>query len=88
MSEPKVRNEEARREVLGFLAVRNLLAHSLPAVRRGVNRAGFDFNEEEIASALGVLIGLGLAIDRVDPLGSSKYYQATASGVIAHERNL
>jgi len=84
----KERNEEARREALRFVACRNLLAHALPAVRRGVNREGFDFTDEEILSALGLLVGLGLVIDRVDALGSSKYYQVTASGMLTCERDL
>jgi DNA-binding PadR family transcriptional regulator len=80
------RKEEARVEVLRFLAERDRLAHSPDAIRRGVNREGFDFKKDEILSALELLSGLGLVIARIESLGASKYYQATAQGVLEHER--
>lgn len=88
MSEDTIqsRKEEARREVLRFLATRHLLAHSLGAIRSGVNREGFDFGKSEILSAVELLTGLGLAVAKVEPLGASKYYQATAQGVLEQER--
>lgn len=80
------RKEDCRREALRFLATRHLLAHSPDAIRRGVNREGFDFQKDEILSSIEILCGLGLAISKVETLGSSRYYQATAQGVLEHER--
>lgn len=86
MNDNQERHEDSRREVLRFLTSRHLLAHSPRAVRTGVNREGFDFGKDEILSALEILCGLGLVIAKFEQLGSSKYYQATAQGVIEQER--
>lgn len=85
-TDPQLRKEDARREVLRFLAARDRLAHSPDAIRRGVNREGFDFKKDEILSALELLSGLGLILARIETLGSSKYYQVTAQGTLEHER--
>ncbi len=87
MDAMKERREEARREVLRFLAERNLLSHSPQAIRSGVNREGFDFSKDEILGAIQSLeSGCYLGV-RVDPLGSSKTYQVTLAGTLLHERN-
>lgn len=87
MSENSERREEARREVLRFLAERNLLAHSPQAIRSGVNREGFNFAKDEILGAIQSLESGSYLSERVDPLGSSKTYQVTLSGTLLHERN-
>lgn len=80
------RKEEARHGALAFLAERPAVSHSVAAIRRGVNREGGDFSEPEIREAAELLAGLELAEVTPDPLGSTRYYKATAAGVLAHER--
>lgn len=80
------RKEECRHAVLDFLAERPRLAHCVSAIRRGVNRIGNDFKDEEIAEAAELLTGLKLAECKLDALGSTRYYQATSEGVIQSER--
>lgn len=80
------RREESRREVLRFLAERNLLAHTAQAIRSGVNREGFDFSKEEILGALQGLESGKYVSAQFDPLGSSKTYQVTLEGSLLHER--
>jgi hypothetical protein len=87
MSENSERREEARREVLRFLADRNLLAHSPQAIRSGVNREGFDFAKDEILGALQSLESGKYISVHVDPLGSTKTYQATLEGTLLQERS-
>lgn len=82
----QIRKEDARRETLRFLAERHQLAHEVSAVRRGVNRAGFDFDDTEILAALDILIGLGLVQGIRAPLGATFTFKATAKGVLEHER--
>jgi len=81
------RKEECRSEALRFLVERVKLRHSAETVRRGVNRVGFDFTQEEIEDALTLLTGMGLAVGTPYELGSTLYYQATSAGVLAHERS-
>lgn len=85
MSTP-ARREEARREVLRFLAERNLLAHSPAAIRNGVNREGFNFSDEETLSALQSLVSGQYAREIRGPLGASTTYQATLEGCLLIER--
>lgn len=85
MSDP-LRNEEARRECLRFLAARNLLAHSPSAIRLGVNREGFNFTEPEVLAALQSLVSGGYATPVVGALGASLTYQATLEGSLLIER--
>ncbi len=80
------RKEECRHATLAFLADRPVVSHSVIAIRRGVNREGGDFAEQEIREGVELLVGLALAKDVPDPLGSTRYYQASAAGVLAHER--
>jgi len=60
-------------------------------LRRRVDRTrllDFDFNERDVAEAATLLVSLGHAQETHAELGATKYYQATASGVLAHERNI
>jgi hypothetical protein len=80
------RKEECRHAVLAFLAERPAVSHSIGAIRRGVNREGGDFSEQECREAAEFLVGLGSASVVPDPLGSTRYYQISAQGTLAHER--
>lgn len=86
----QARREKCRHDVLGFLAERQKLAHHVNAIRNRLN-AGHenDYLTEEIEAACVLLCGLSpepLAKTIPDPLGATRYYQATSAGVIAHER--
>ncbi len=78
--------EETRHDCLAYLAARPTLSFPSEAVTRGVRREGAAWTEQQVREALELLVGLGLATATRDPLGSTYYYQATAAGVLAHER--
>jgi hypothetical protein len=86
---PQERREECRRGVLGFLAGRQAVAHHPKTLRRRLNDGHeADYTDAEIEAALAFL-GLAeppLVRSIPDALGATKYYQATAAGVLAHER--
>ena len=91
MSHPtdsQARREECRREVRRYLAERLALKFPLAAIQRKLRIDGEDFSTEEIVNALAYLGCLHDPHIREtnDPDGSTKYYQATAAGVLAHER--
>lgn len=84
--EIQARKEECRREVLAYLYARQAVAQAAPTIRRGL--AGeFDFDLPEVRGAAEFLVGLGLLKATPDPLGATTYYQITAAGILAHERN-
>ena len=78
--------EECRHDCLAFLAARPTLSFPAEAVTRGTRRDGAAHTEQDVREALELLVGLDLATASRDPLGSTYYYQATAAGVLAHER--
>lgn len=81
------RREECRRETLRFLAHRQPLAHHPKAIRRGLNLGHeHDFTDDDVEAALGFLESAGLVRVVHDPLGATRHYQATAAGVLQHER--
>jgi len=83
------RREECRRDVLAFLAVRQAVASHPKTILRGLN-AGHehDYALDEISAALAFLTATEppLVAGLVEKLGATKYYQATAAGVLTHER--
>ena len=81
------RKEQCRHDCLTYLVERPRLAFPAPTVRRGVNRAGGDFTDAEVAEGLELLTGLGYATATPDGLGSTNYYQATSAGILFHERS-
>lgn len=81
-----VRKEDCRHAVLAFLAERPSLRHGLGAIRRGVNREGGNYAEQEIAEAAEFEVGLGNASATTDAHGVSRYYQATSAGILNYER--
>lgn len=89
-AQEQARREKCRREVLGFLAERQAVAHHPNAIRNRLNVAHEnDYVAEEIEAACVLLCGISpepLAKPIRDPLGATTYYQATSAGVIAHER--
>lgn len=77
--------EEFRRLCLGFLAKRSACAFNCVSVHQGVRR-DMPCTEEEVEETLVFLRSSGLLDDVPNSLGSRRYYQANARGVLAHER--
>jgi hypothetical protein len=80
------RREVCREEVVRFLAERSQLKHAADAVRRGINRNGFDFTVEEVAAALQFTGSMNLVSAKPHGMGATLYYQITAAGTLACER--
>jgi hypothetical protein len=81
------RREECRRETLRFLAERQIVAHHVKTIRRRLNDGHeHDFTDAEVEAALAFLVSDERAHRIPDPMGSTPYFQATAAGVLAHER--
>lgn len=79
------RNQECRRAVRDYLALRSTIAQSLPTIHRRLS-VEWDFSQGEIASALNFLTGTGEVSWSFDRYGSTKHWQITHQGVLAHER--
>ena len=86
MSADQARKEECREECLRFLVDRAVLKHASAAVQRGVKRAGFEFTESEIETALHLLCSLGFVEKTPHVMGGTLFYQATAQGILELER--
>jgi Fe2+ or Zn2+ uptake regulation protein len=84
--DPK-RNELTRNEVLAYLAERQAIAQTAETILRRVNKEN-NFTLPEIELALSFLENAQLIKSEPDPLGSSKYWQATSTGVLHYERSL
>ena len=81
--------EDLRHAVREQLVTAQTVALTADMVRRRVDRArllNFDAPPSDVEAALALLVSLGQATEQPDPLGATKYYQATAAGVLAHER--
>lgn len=77
--------EILRLEVRGHLVDRAPLAQSPATIARGLRRE-HDVTVEQVREAAEFLVSLRhLAIRRND-VGATIYYQATAEGILAHER--
>jgi Fe2+ or Zn2+ uptake regulation protein len=79
------RREESRRLVLEYLVNRSVLAFSAAAIQTALKKKKFSISE--IESALQFQVGAGRVSETPDPQGSTRYYKATAEGVLFHERN-
>lgn len=81
--------EELRHAALEVLAARVGTALPLPGISRRISdddMLDFTFEPGELRAALSLLAGLGhVGIER-DSLGSTEYFTASASGVLAFER--
>jgi len=75
------RREEVRREARAYLAERQGLAFAAASIARAIRA-----EPEETKQALTFLVGLGQVAPTADALGATQYFQATAAGVLAHER--
>lgn len=78
--------EELRHVTRSVLYDRQRTAHPAASVLRHLRAAGYDADLEDAEAALGFLANLGLVTCQPDPLGSTRYYQLNAEGILAHER--
>lgn len=77
--------EELRHLVLGFLAKRSACAFNCVSVQLGIRR-DMACTEEECEQTLIFLKSSGYLYEVENRLGSRRYYQANAAGVLANER--
>lgn len=77
--------EELRRLVLGFMARRSACAFNCVSVHQGVRR-DMACTEDEVEECLTFLRSAKLLDEVPNKLGSRRYYQANADGVLAWER--
>lgn len=81
--------EELRHAVREQLVAASTVALSAAMLLRRVQRTrllDFDCDERDVVAALALLLSLDQARAVPDELGATPYYQATAAGVLAHER--
>lgn len=81
--------EELRYAVREQLVAASTVALTAEMLHRRVVRAravDFEFTVRDTEEALVFLVGLGQTSNAPVPLGATLYYQATAAGVLAHER--
>ncbi len=65
------------------------VAFTADTIRRRVIKGrmlNYEPSLDEVAAALIFLASLGHATETAAPLGATRYYQATATGILAHER--
>lgn len=81
--------EDLRYAVREQLVAAQTVALNADMVLRRVQRArilDFEFDARDVEEALLLLAGLDQAKATPASLGATKYFQATAAGVLAHER--
>lgn len=81
--------ENLRKEVLLCLAVRHPLAFTHGNITERIRRRrllDFQFTQDDVAQALGLLQDLELVSSETDPLGATKYWKASGKGVLEAER--
>lgn len=77
--------EELRELVRAHLAERPRIALSAQDLHRPISRK-IHCTIPEIEDALELLLGLGQMTRKIAKLGSTKFYQISAQGTLAHER--
>jgi hypothetical protein len=86
---PQEQKEELRYAVREQLVAAKTVALNADMLTRRVQRAraiDHPFDRTDVADALALLVSLGQASATPASLGATPYYQATAAGVLAHER--
>lgn len=81
--------EALRHQALEYLAGRHPLTWTQKQIAQGLKMRGmvdFDFGQDDLGSAIAVLIDKGLVRKTDDSLGSTAYFEATADGLIEWER--
>jgi hypothetical protein len=84
------RRTRCRDDALAYLAQRPRLSYAPATIRRRLqDDLQTDYSEEEIDDALAFLVGAGEArLERQARHGVTRYYQATAAGILAYERSI
>lgn len=85
MTTDQERKEECRHEVRRYLADRAALAFRAATIQQKLNLE-HDFTLGEVRASLVFLVSAKQVEIRPDALGSTEYFQITASGTLAHER--
>lgn len=86
---PQLHKEELRFATREQLVAAKTVALTADMLMRRIQRSqavDFLFDARDVEDALAVIVGLGHATANHNSLGATKYYQATAAGVLAHER--
>ncbi|MDF3129246.1 hypothetical protein P0Y35_08570 [Kiritimatiellaeota bacterium B1221] len=82
-------NEEIRKTVLEYLALRPTGAFELSQITRMINMRGMldiELEEKQVDEALVFLLGMDFVSVQHGGLGSSKHWQVTSPGILYHER--
>ena len=90
MTEPSQQDFELLRAAIrAYVVQRRPAAFAVPGIQNALtNRAMVDFpiTAEQVARECDLLEGLGHLTHHTNELGSTKFYSATAAGILAHER--
>lgn len=81
--------QDLRHAVLGYLARRPTFAFDQFAIARYLTahrHLDFRVSDADVVDACTLLLSLNLIQSSNDPLGASRYYQATGAGVLQDER--
>ena len=81
------KREDARREVRRYLADRPSLAFRSETIRRYLARE-WAFTPEEVRNALAFLVSAHQVEIEPESLGATEYFKVTATGTLAHEREI
>ena len=84
-----IEQETLRHAVLEYLVERQRFYFTPDAIARALPRRNYvDFavESENVRQALALLEEMGLVKNKVDDLGSTKCFAATAQGILAEER--
>lgn len=79
--------EEVRHAVRTYLYDRQRAAQTIATITRNLRRDGTQCDEDDVEIALAFLTGMDQVAETPDPLGSTKYFKLTATGILDHERS-
>jgi hypothetical protein len=85
MEDTQQDREDLRRAVRAHLAQRPGIAQCAATLQSRVRRE-CPCNVAQVTAAAKFLVALGHLAETPDSLGATPYYQATAAGILAHER--
>ena len=84
------RRTRCRDDALAYLAQRPRLSYAPATIRQRLrDDLQTDYAEDEIDDALAFLVGAGeVRLERQSRHGVTRYFQATAEGILAYERSI
>jgi hypothetical protein len=89
MSLAPQQKEELRIAILAYLSERHPIAFHQDAIRSFIlrrQRVDFQFDADAAESAISLLLDMKLITPQTESLGTTKYYSASATGLIEAER--